>query len=74
MLLTTLNDGVNDMYMVQNAVDPQYDVLQTVTLTFTGKTYAIVYENGFKRVVNLTSNGELVLQLSEGNAAFVMAF
>ena len=74
VLLTTLNDGTNDMYMVQNAVDPQYDVVQTVTMTFTGKTYAVVYENGFKRIVNLNNDGTLTLKLSEGNAAYVMAF
>ena len=74
VLLTKLNDGTNDMYMVQNVVDPQYDVLQTVTMTFTGKTYAVVYENGFKRIVKLNADGTLVLKLSEGNAAYVMAF
>ena len=73
VLLTTLSDGEDNMYMVQNAVDPQYDVVQTVTMTFTGKTYAVVYENGFKRIVKL--NGDtLTLKLSEGNAAYVMAF
>ena len=74
VLLTKLNDGTNDMYMVQNVVDPQYDVLQTVTMTFTGKTYAVVYENGFKRIVKLNGGGTLTLKLSEGNAAYVMTF
>lgn len=63
------------MYMVQNVYNNfDNELLQTVTLTFNATyQYAVIYESGLPRVVNMNSK-TLELKLSAGRAAFVMVF
>ena len=63
------------MYMVQNAYNSfSNELLQTITVTFNKSySYAVVYESGLPRVVNMNSSS-LQLKLSAGRAAFIMVF
>ena len=63
------------MYMIQNVYNEfDKELLQTVTITFDKSyTYAVIYEAGLPRVVNLGSK-KLELKLSVGKAAFVMEY
>ena len=63
------------MYMIQNVYNNfDNELLQTVTLTFNSTyQYAVIYESGLPRVVNMNSK-KLELKLSSGRAAFVMVF
>ncbi len=76
---TALKDS-DDKYMtmVANVSDPLTDMrVQTVTMTFSSGTYAVVYENGASRIVNLKTVSKkqtLTLKLSSGNAAYVIVY
>ena len=64
--------GAQNAYMVVNYGDPQNGTAaQSIALTFSGKTRALVYENGQARVVTLSSN-KLTLNLEVGEGAFVI--
>lgn len=68
----TYSYGAQNAYMVVNYGDPQDGTAaQSIALTFSGKTRALVYENGQARVVTLTSN-VLNLNLEVGEGAFVI--
>lgn len=70
---TLVDKDGNYMYMVQNVCDPKYESYQTVTMTFSSGSYAVIYENGTSRVVNIVNN-KLEINLSSGNACFVMVY
>lgn len=71
--LKNQNNPNQYMYAVENVYNSfSSDVLQTVKLTFTKSfAYAIVYENGVRRIVNMNSK-TLSLKLSAGHTAFVI--
>lgn len=61
------------MMMLENTCDPQYSSYQQITVNTSGKTYAVIYENGTRRIVNITGNS-LTFYLSSGNAAYVILY
>lgn len=75
-LTTSLKDSDGKyMFMVENVCDPKYDQrLSTITVTFkSGYSYVQIFENGSSRIVNLSSN-KVTLQLSSGNACYIIPF
>ncbi len=63
----------NDGFMVVNYTDPALDKSNKVTITFKDAKKAIVYEKGFKKVIDL-KRGKLTLNLESGEGRFVIPF
>ena len=79
-LISELYDDDNDryMYMIQNAINPEYKPAssnyQTTTVTFNcDYNYAVVWKNGAQSIVKLVDNKYSVTQFP-GEAVFVIPF
>ena len=61
--------------MIQNLYNSfSSELLQECTLEFSNtKSYAVIYESGLPRVVNMNSN-KLTVKLSSGRAAYVFVY
>ena len=65
--------GAQHAYMVINYGNTSSVSTGTITLTFSGKTRALVYQQGVMKVETLSSN-KLSLSLTTGEGAFVIPF
>ena len=76
-LVTELYDDTagNYMYMAMNIVDPDAgDYSETMTMTFSGYSYALVYRNGVFEEVTLNGGVLSLTDMAPGDAAYVIPY
>ncbi len=77
-LVTELYDDENDnyMYMAMNVLDPDTSssTAETVTMTFSGYTMALVYDGNGKFSTEALTNGVYTAKLNVGDAVYVIPY